>query len=101
MGALEALAGKLALRRITGPDIEKLTRLREKMLSCFRRRDGKNYIKANREIHEAIFEIASNGTLISIYHQPLGRIHVVRFLAPKTPLQWEQASRITNKSWTH
>ena len=91
MGALEALAGKLALRRITGPDIEKLTRLHEKMLSCFRRRDEKNYIKANRAIHEAIFEIASNSTLISIYHQLLGKIHMVRFLARKTPLQWEQA----------
>jgi len=91
MGALEALAGKLALDRIGTPELERLTKLHEKMLGCFRLHDEKNYIKANREIHEAIFEIANNTTLIAIYHQLLGKIHMVRFVARKTRQQWERA----------
>lgn len=91
MGALEAFAGRLAVGRATNRDIEKLSKLHAKMMACFERRDQKNYIKVNREIHEAIFEIAGNSTLISLYNQLLGKIHLVRFVARKTPLQWERA----------
>jgi DNA-binding GntR family transcriptional regulator len=91
MGALEALAGKLAAPRLTQADIEKISRLHDKMISCFARRDEKNYIRANREIHEAIFEIASNDTLTSIYRQLLGKTHMIRFVARKTLAQWKRA----------
>lgn len=93
MGALEALAGKLALGRITDHDIEKVSKLHDKMMASFVRRDEKNYIRANREIHEAIFEIAKNTTLTSLYHQVLGKIHMVRFVARKTRELWESAVR--------
>ncbi len=93
MGALEALAGKLAMDRITDRDVEKLSKLHEKMMSCFNQRDQKNYIKVNREIHEAIFEMAANGALTSLYHQLLSKIHMVRFVARKTSLQWERATQ--------
>jgi DNA-binding GntR family transcriptional regulator len=93
MGALEALAGKLALSRITDQDVERLTRLHDKMMASFVRRDEKTYIRINREIHEAIFEIAKNTTLTSLYHQVLSKTHMVRFVARKTREQWESAVR--------
>ena len=91
MGALEALAGKLAAPRLSQADIEKISRLHDKMISCFARRDERNYIRTNREIHEAIFEIASNATLTSIYRQLLGKTHMMRFVARKTLAQWKKA----------
>jgi DNA-binding GntR family transcriptional regulator len=93
MGALEALAGKLALSRITEYDIERLTRLHDKMMASFVRRDEKNYIRVNHEIHETIFEIAKNTTLTSLYHQVLSKTHMVRFVVRKTREQWESAVR--------
>jgi len=93
MGALEALAGKLALSRITDHDVEKLSKLHDKMMAAFVRRDEKNYIRINREIHEAIFEIAKNTTLTSLYRQILSKTHMVRFVARKTRGQWESAVR--------
>ncbi len=93
MGALEALAGKLAVSRIGDREIEKLTKIHDKMMASFAKRDEKNYIRANREIHEYIFDIAKNGTLTSLYNQMLGKIHMVRFLARKSPAHWEQAVR--------
>jgi DNA-binding GntR family transcriptional regulator len=91
MGALEALAGKLALARITDTDIGKLSRLHDKMISSFRLGDEKSYIKINREIHETILEISGNSTLMSMYQQLLGKTHLARFLTRKTQLQWERA----------
>ncbi len=91
MGALEALAGKLAVARLGQADIERISKLHDKMVNSFVRRDEKNYIKANREIHEAIFELASNDTLASMHRQLLGKTHMVRFVARKTPAQWARA----------
>lgn len=91
MGALEALAGKLALDRISEADMARLTRLHEGMMASFHRGDEKSYIKINREIHEAIFEIAGNGPLTSMYQQLLSKTHLARFLARKTRRQWERA----------
>jgi len=91
MGALEALAGRLAIARITDADVGKLSRLHDKMLSSYHRGDEKSYIKINREIHETIFEISGNSTLMSMYQQLLGKTHLARFLSRKTQAQWERA----------
>lgn len=91
MGALEALAGKLALGKITEGNVAKLRGLHERMVASYRRNNVRRYLELNREIHETIFEIADNGTLTLMYRQLLAKTHLARFIARKTKQQWERA----------
>jgi DNA-binding GntR family transcriptional regulator len=91
MGSLEALAGELACTRIDADSLARLEKLHEQMRGEFERGDWLAYSKLNRQIHEALFEIAGNAALSALYQQLLVRIHAVRFVARKTPERWQEA----------
>ncbi|NOU07298.1 MAG: GntR family transcriptional regulator [Hyphomicrobiaceae bacterium] len=91
MGALEAMAGELAITRMTEHDLAKLETLHATMLVARKSNDWISYSKTNRAIHESIFRIAANTSLTQIYDQLMIRIHAVRFVAQQPPAAWDQA----------
>lgn len=91
MGQLEALAGELACRRLTGEGLKRIETLHRTMLQTYAARDWVGYSKANRAIHEAIFSIAGNATLSALYQQLMVRIHAVRFVARQSDQHWRDA----------
>jgi DNA-binding GntR family transcriptional regulator len=90
-GALEALAGELACRRITEAGIAAIGVMHRDMAAAFERRDLESYYRANRAIHEAILAAAGNQALEALYETVGARIRRARFVAPMPPGHWEVA----------
>ncbi len=91
MGALEALAGKVACGRITDVEIASIQQTHDRMVQHYNRNECLPYEKLNRDIHEAIFAVAGNGTLTALYHQLMIRTHSIRFAVRKSREQWRQS----------
>lgn len=91
VGALEALAGELACRRISDQGIAVIATAHENMLQAYERRDRPTYFALNQEIHERILEATENETLISTYRGLAGRIRNARYVANMSEPRWKQA----------
>lgn len=91
MGALEALAGELACRNISEPQLVELRQTHQIMLEHFRREDMSGYFKHNQRIHELIMEAASNPTLATTYRSLAIRVRRARYLANMSKDRWQQA----------
>jgi DNA-binding GntR family transcriptional regulator len=91
MGALEMLAGEAACARATPEDMARLEAMHALMVDAYRRSDSASYLKLNRQIHEAFFEIAANNSLTQMYQTLMVRIHAVRFIAQKSSERWREA----------
>ncbi|WP_428030825.1 GntR family transcriptional regulator [Ancylobacter sp.] len=91
MASLERLAGRLACARASDDDIARMRALHEQMMVHFERDEEAEYLRHNRLIHEAFFEIAGNATLSAYYQQILTRIHACRFVVRKNREHWETA----------
>ncbi len=91
MGALEALAGEMACRRIDDTGIARIGDLHQAMIGTYERGEAAPYARLNRAIHDALFEAAGNATLTALYNNLMVRIHSVRFLARKSPARWREA----------
>jgi DNA-binding GntR family transcriptional regulator len=91
IGMLEALAGELAVERITAKDLKRLLDLHLAMVEHYRKGDWQPYIKLNRRIHEAIFALAGNEALSGLYNSLTIRIHSVRYVARKSQQRWDEA----------
>lgn len=89
--ALEALAGELAVKRITQPEIEMISRLHYDMAKEHEAGNLPQYYKLNRQIHEAIVKASGSDVLISLYEQVGTRIRRARFVAPMPRERWDQA----------
>jgi DNA-binding GntR family transcriptional regulator len=96
MGIVEGLAAELACANMTPAALSHLEALHAEMLRHWQARGTTTkawtaYSNANRAIHAAIFEIADNATLSAQYQQLMFRIHAVRFVARKSPEDWQRA----------
>jgi DNA-binding GntR family transcriptional regulator len=91
MAALEALGAEAACLKITDDNIKMLAGLHRQMYAFHATGAERDYLRLNRQIHHSLFEIAGNASLTAIYEQLLVRIHSVRFVARKTPEQWQRA----------
>jgi DNA-binding GntR family transcriptional regulator len=91
MGALEALAGKLAAPRITETELHEIRALHYEMLAAHARRDLPAYFRRNQAIHEAILAAARNPVLSMTYHGLAGRIRRARYVANMTVERWDAA----------
>ena len=81
IGALEALAGRLACVVITAPEIEELKTNHACMSEHFSRRDLPAYFRLNQVIHEQIVQAARNPILLANYHLLCGRLRRARYQA--------------------
>ncbi len=91
MGALEALSGEIACRRITDAEVAAIRRTHDAMVGYWRRGELQDYFRLNQRIHEAILEATRNETLKSIYRGLSGRLLSARYIANMSPERWAQA----------
>ena len=91
MASLERLAGLLACARASDEDIARVRTLHDAMMGHFEKDEEAEYLRHNRRIHEAFFEIADNATLSAYYQQILTRIHACRFVVRKSRYHWAAA----------
>ena len=92
MGALEALAGRLAAARASEADLLELQAMHLQMRAHYVRHDLPAYFRLNQAIHRRIVAAAGNPLLAQSYDQLAGRIRRPRFLASQwDPARWTQA----------
>ncbi len=91
MGALEGVAGELAIARLTDKSLARLEALHADICAARKASNWLAYSKANRSFHELIFTVAANTALQQTYQQLMVRIHAVRFVARQPADAWDQA----------
>jgi len=91
MGALEALAGELACRRITDIEIDEIRALHYKMRAHHARVERREYFRLNQEIHRRIATAAGNETLVGIVDALGARIRRARYQANLSKPRWDAA----------
>jgi DNA-binding GntR family transcriptional regulator len=81
--ALEMMAVRLAVPRLTAEDQHAMERLIEEMVSRGEAEDVQGFFEANTEFHQRFFEVAGNQMLSELYRQLRGQIdrHRLRSLA--------------------
>jgi DNA-binding GntR family transcriptional regulator len=91
MAVLEALAGELVCKRASDADLEQLGAIHDHMMRAYAIRDEATYLQANRSFHETLVATAGNATLTANYMQILMRTRAFRFVARKSPENWDAA----------
>jgi DNA-binding GntR family transcriptional regulator len=91
MGALEALAGTLACRRIGEAELAEIGALHYEMMAQYIRRDLPAYFRLNQAIHAAIVAAAGNPVLAATYHNLAVRMRRARYLANLSDERWQHA----------
>jgi DNA-binding GntR family transcriptional regulator len=72
--ALEMLAVRLAVPKLTAGNLAAMERLIETMASCGEAGDVQGFFEANAEFHQSFFLVAGNLTLAELYRQLRGQI---------------------------
>lgn len=72
--ALEMMAVRLAVPKLTAEDLASMERLIEEMASRAEAGDVQGFFEANSEFHQRFFEVAGNGMLSELYRQVRGQI---------------------------
>ena len=93
LGALEALAGQLACKRMTDEQIEVLGELQEDLARHYKRADRLSYLEANRLIHEHIVESAHSPSLLLAWRLLLPRAERARHVSTLDKARWDEAFR--------
>lgn len=91
LGALEALSGELACKRITDAEIEEVRALHDQMMQSYESRDLDAYFSINQKIHRAILLAARNSTLTTSCQALSLRMQRARYLANMTEGRWYDA----------
>ena len=91
MGALEGLAGELAVARVTDADIGDLRALQGDMEAAHAGRDLPTYYRINRLIHDRLNALAGNAVLEQTYRTLNARLHALRFRSNLNPAKWDLA----------
>ena len=91
MGAIEALSGKLACRRITNEQLAEIRAFHFQMVLHYQRNELPEYFRLNQTIHEKIMEAADNSTLANVYRGLAGRVRRARYMANMTKARWSEA----------
>ena len=87
--ALETLAARLAVPRMTDPDLAELAGHLEAMQASARRGDGHGVAEADARFHGRIVELADNGTLLKVWRslEPFSRTYIT-LVVPGADAQW-------------
>ncbi len=91
IGALEALAGELACKRINGEELDAITGMHEDMVDHYRRRRLGEYFQRNQQIHESIVKASGNGVLQEQYRALSAPLRRARYVANLSDERWAQA----------
>lgn len=88
VGALEALAGELAAKRVTAEQLAEIAGLHNQMLESFERRERAPYLELNHKIHRRVVEIAGNPVLLATWQSLIPRVERARAIANLNPDRW-------------
>jgi DNA-binding GntR family transcriptional regulator len=91
MGALESLAGELAVDRATDKEIDDISELHYQMMNSYHKKDIPEYYRLNKAIHWSIVEASRNDHLKQVYMITGAKINRVRFLVPMDLQGWNSA----------
>jgi DNA-binding GntR family transcriptional regulator len=91
MGALEALAGKIAAANATEAEIAAIEALHNAMHVAYGERDLRRYFDLNQQIHTAILSCTRNATLAQLYEQISAKVRRARFSANLSDARWAEA----------
>jgi len=91
MGALEALAGRLACEHISAQELADIEDMHAQMLKHYQHGDAEPYFRVNEQIHEAILQASRNPVLVKTYRDLSRRVRRMRYIARLTPERWQQA----------
>jgi DNA-binding GntR family transcriptional regulator len=91
MGALEALAGKIAAANATEAEIAAIEALHNAMHVAYGERDLRRYFDLNQQIHAAILSCTRNATLAQLYEQISAKVRRARFSANLSDARWAEA----------
>lgn len=83
--ALEALAMRLAIPKLTQEHIEQIRQILDKMQYALDRGDVELYSESDQRFHNAIVRITANETLIESLERLGAQIQMVRFIANHDP----------------
>jgi DNA-binding GntR family transcriptional regulator len=86
---LEALGARLAVPRMTDPDLAELASHLEAMRAAARNQDGHGVAEADARFHARIVELADNGTLEKVWRslEPFSRTYIT-LAVPGADPQW-------------
>jgi phosphonate utilization transcriptional regulator len=76
--ALEAQIGRLAAKRITAEQLERLRAIVKRMHSAGRSRDADAYFPLNLEFHEVLADAAANRALAANYRRVVNELNLYR-----------------------
>jgi phosphonate utilization transcriptional regulator len=76
--ALEGQIGRLAAKRITPEQLERLRAIVKRMHGASRKRDAQAYFPLNIEFHEALAEAAGNAALAANYRRVVNELNLYR-----------------------
>ena len=87
--AIEALAAKLAVPRMTDADIEDLAGLAEKMTEAAKAGDGRTVAQHDVSFHGRIVELSGNRTLLRVWRslEPFSRTYLT-LIMPGADAEW-------------
>ncbi|MEL6511153.1 MAG: GntR family transcriptional regulator [Pseudomonadota bacterium] len=91
VAALEGLAGELACAKASDAEIDQLVARHHDMFRCYENGDRPGYFKANRDIHNTLFEAARNPVLSQHYTMVSSKVERARLLANVSDSRWAQA----------
>ncbi len=91
MGALEALAGELVCKKISGAQIDEIRSLHYQMAADHKNGNLVGYFDLNQRIHAGIMVATKNATLGDLYALLAGRIRMARYRANFSQARWDQA----------
>ena len=91
MGALEALAGKIAAANATDAEISAIEALHNAMRIAYGDRDLRRYFDLNQQIHAALLSCTRNTVLAQLCEQVSARVRRARFTANLSDARWAEA----------
>ena len=91
MGALEALAGELAVANATDDQISDILETHDRMRRAYDSGDRSTYFALNERIHLAIAEASGNETLCRMQRSLDGRVRRGRYQANINRSRWDEA----------
>lgn len=83
--ALEALAMRLAIPKLSQEHIEQIRHILDDVQAALDRRDMDAYTESDRRFHNAIIRITGNETLIESLNRLGAQIQMIRFIANHDP----------------
>jgi DNA-binding GntR family transcriptional regulator len=93
VAGIERIAGELAAERMTGKDLERLTKLQDRMESLHDAGKRHEYFRVNQEIHNMIVALAGNSVLVATHDNLMVRVRRARYTAILSQERWDESVR--------